>query len=225
MRGNSAPRFTRQRPHCARRSNAQSLASAHLRCPPRAVIPRASGVSSTPRPFGLITNVSEYGLPAFAGDDSWGDDGLTHRNPLRLDSISNMRGNSSISAINSASRIGSPATSDLAGAYGFRKICSLGDHLVERTALEREAGVGVFRLRSFRIGQRAVFEGQRKALSGVGELPVQHEVPPSAFGPLTSYPEHVPQLFGAQRRQGLARHWRPPRCFGHAQPHLCAPNR
>ena len=55
--------------------------------------------------------------------------------------ISNMRGNSSISAISSASRIGLPLTLILPSGDRFRERRQLGDDFVERAARQREAGV------------------------------------------------------------------------------------
>ena len=103
-----------------------------------------------------------------------------------------MRGNSSISAINSPSRIGLPVNLILPAATASGKRRLLGDHLVERAARQREAGVGLGRLRARDIGQRAVLQVENEGLAGIGKTPVQHDV--LAFGLRAVEPdaEHVP---------------------------------
>ena len=106
--------------------------------------------------------------------------------------ISNIRGNSSISIISSPSRIGLPMTLILPAADRFRKRRQLGDDFVEHAARQREAGVGIGRLRAGDIGQRAVLQIEDEALAGVGEIPVQHDALAFGLGAVEADAEHVP---------------------------------
>jgi hypothetical protein len=58
--------------HCEERSETQSIEPHNPSNLIMTVIPRACGVSSTPRLFGSITSVSGILDPRFRGDDEWG---------------------------------------------------------------------------------------------------------------------------------------------------------
>ncbi len=130
--------------------------------------------------------------------------------------ISNIRGNSSISAISSPSSHRIARHLDLAGGNRFRKRRQLGDDLVKHAARQREAGIGIGRLRARDIGQRRILQVENERLAGIGKIPVQHDALALGLRPVEANAEHVPQLLGAQRCQRLARHRRARRGLRHA---------